>query len=65
LNAGLSKWKGLDTSMIEATRASLDAKTTADADFWSVAGQTELKLYEALAAGKLTDAVGSIEKGFQ
>lgn len=65
LNAGRPGWKGLEASMVEATRASLDAKNMADPDFWSVVGQTELQLYRALAGGKFTGARESLEKEYQ
>ena len=65
LNAGRTGWKGLDASLLNATRASLDAKNHADPDFWSVVGQTELQLYEALADVKLARALESLEKGYQ
>lgn len=65
LNAGRSGWKGLDTSMVESTRASLEAKSLADPDFWSVVGQTELQLYKTLAMGKLASTRETLEKGYQ
>jgi CHAT domain-containing protein len=65
LNAGRAGWKGLDLSIIESTRASLDTKNLADPDFWSVVGQTELQLYIALAATKLAGARESLEKGYK
>jgi hypothetical protein len=65
LNAGRSGWKGLDASIVESTRASLEAKSLADPDFWSVVGQTELQLYKALAMGKLASTRESLEKGYQ
>jgi hypothetical protein len=65
LNAGRRGWKGLDLSITESTRASIDAKNVADPDFWSVIGQTELQLYMALAAGKLASARESLARGYQ
>jgi hypothetical protein len=65
LNAGRRGWKGLDSSIIESTRASLNAKNLADPDFWSVVGQTELHLYTALAGGKLAGARESLARGYQ
>jgi hypothetical protein len=65
LNAGRNGWKGLDVAMVEATRKSLEAKSVAEPDFWSVVGQTELLLYNALAGGKLASSRESIEKGYQ
>jgi hypothetical protein len=65
LNAGRRGWKGVDPSIVDATRASLDAKNLADPDFWSVIGQTELQLYMALAAGRLASARESLGRGYQ
>jgi hypothetical protein len=65
LNAGRRGWKGLDPSVVESTRASLDAKNLAVPDFWSVIGQTELQLYMAMAAGKLASARESLARGYQ
>jgi hypothetical protein len=66
LNTGRRGWKGIDASVVEATGKSLDARTLADPDFWSVAGQTELRLYKALAGdGQLSSARDSIDLGFQ
>jgi CHAT domain-containing protein len=65
LNAGRSGWKGLDAAVVVATRASLEAKNLADPDFWSVIGQTELKLFQALADGKLASMREALEKGYQ
>jgi CHAT domain-containing protein len=64
-NVGRRRWKGLDASVVKSTRASLEAKSSTDPDFWSVVGQTELRLYEALAAGKLARARESLEKGYE
>jgi hypothetical protein len=65
LNAGLPGWKGLDASIVESTRVSLEAKSQADPDFWSVVGQTELRLYMAVAAGKLASTLERLKKGYQ
>jgi hypothetical protein len=65
LNAGRRGWKGLDSAIVEATRASLEAKNLADPDFWSVVGQTELELYIALADGKLARTQKSLARGYQ
>jgi hypothetical protein len=65
LNAGRRGWKGLDQAIVEAARASLEAKNLADPDFWSVVGQTELELNIALADGKLASTQKSLERGYQ
>jgi len=65
LNAGRPGWKGLDPAIGETARASLKAKSRVDPDFWSVIGETELRLYEAIAHGKLASAQKSLERGYQ
>jgi len=44
---------------------SLAIKTRDDVDFWSVVGLTELRLYKALARGKLADELVSIEDEYE
>jgi len=63
-NVGRRGWKGLDASVVKSTRASLKAKSGADPDYWSVVGEIELRLYEALAAGKLARERKSLEKEY-
>ena len=41
---------------LAAVRESLAGRVAASPDFWSVVGQTELKMYEAVAAGSLAAA---------
>jgi len=45
---------------VAACRRSLQQKVTNDPDFWSVVGLPELRVYEALARGKLADALPGI-----
>jgi hypothetical protein len=49
-----------DPAWVAAIRQSLVDKSRDDPDFWSVAGLTELRLFEAVAAGKLAAALGTI-----
>ena len=49
LHAGTRRWRSLDPEIAGILRKSLQAKSAADADFWSVVGETELDQYEALA----------------
>jgi tetratricopeptide repeat protein len=66
LNTGRRGWKGADASIIEATGKSLDAMSLEDPDFWTVAGQTALQMYKALAGGaKLASVRESVERGYQ
>jgi tetratricopeptide (TPR) repeat protein/triacylglycerol esterase/lipase EstA (alpha/beta hydrolase family) len=60
INRGDPGW-GLDAALVAAARQSLDAKAREDPDFWSVIGQTELTLYEALASGTLVRQRPDIE----
>ena len=53
-------WTGFDADAFAAVRENLDTKTRDDPDFWSVAGRTELKLYEAIARGALVAQCGAI-----
>jgi len=64
LNAGRREWKGFEKSVVDATRASLEARSLSDPDFWSVVGETELEMYKALAGGALATARVSLEKGY-
>jgi pimeloyl-ACP methyl ester carboxylesterase/tetratricopeptide (TPR) repeat protein len=61
LNAGRREWKGLDASDLAEIRQGLAAKARDDPDFWSVVGQTELSLYEALGKGDLSKKRASLE----
>lgn len=65
MGAGSPGWKGLDARLVAAARSSLDAVVRSEPDFWSVADETNLSLYEAVAAGKLSDALPSIRKGYE
>ncbi|MEO5771413.1 MAG: CHAT domain-containing protein, partial [Burkholderiaceae bacterium] len=59
-DAARSGWNGFDGSEVEAVRRSLDERSRTDPDFWSVAGLTELRLYEAVAQRRLAPAATSI-----
>lgn len=63
LHAGEAGWK-LNAGIVKACRASLEARSRTDADFWSVAGQTELRIYEALEARKLATTAAGIDRDF-
>jgi tetratricopeptide (TPR) repeat protein len=64
LNAGTDGWKGLSADLLEATESCLKAKADTDPDFWSVLGQTELRVYQALARGKLASERAEIERAY-
>ena len=54
-----------DPAQIAAVRQALDAKERDDPDFWSLAGQLELRCYEALAAGRLHAALKDLLSDYQ
>jgi hypothetical protein len=62
VHAGTPGWPGLSPLSVEAVRTSLAAKVRDDPDFWSVVGETELRLYEALAGGTLATERDRIER---
>jgi len=49
---------------LAAIRESLAARVATSPDFWSVVGQTELKMYEAVAAGSLAAARAPLWREF-
>jgi tetratricopeptide (TPR) repeat protein len=49
VDAGRPRWPGFAREQVERVRQSLTAATLHDPDFWSVAGLTELSIYEAVA----------------
>ncbi|MDE2564592.1 MAG: CHAT domain-containing protein, partial [Burkholderiales bacterium] len=57
---GQAGWAGLAAEARAAVRASLQAKAASQPDFWCFAGQIELDLYEAVAAGRLAEAQGAL-----
>jgi hypothetical protein len=65
LNAGRRGWKGFDSSIVQSTRTSLEAKNRGDPDFWSIVGETELKLYNAVSEGRLARERERLEKGYE
>jgi hypothetical protein len=60
LNAGKEKWQGFDPADLAAVRESLEKKVSSNPDFWSVVGQTELRIYQAIAQRGLAKALGGI-----
>ncbi len=65
LHAGERGWKGLDRGLFETTRKSLQVRNESDPDFWSVVGNTDLDLYEAVAAGRLATKAESLEQRYE
>jgi CHAT domain-containing protein len=64
VHAGIAGWTGLDPDSIKIVRSSLAAKVHDDPDFWSVVGETELRMYEALSHGNLAENRDRIEREF-
>jgi CHAT domain-containing protein len=58
--AGEAGWRGLDPADVAFVRQRLADKTRDDPDFWSVAGLTELRIYEAVAERALAPVLASI-----
>jgi tetratricopeptide (TPR) repeat protein/pimeloyl-ACP methyl ester carboxylesterase len=50
---------GFDAGRIEAVRRSIDAAMRERPDFWGVVGAIELRIFEALAAGRLAGVLDS------
>jgi hypothetical protein len=65
LNAGRDDWEGLAPELVSTVTAGLDARAKADPDFWSIVGQTELRLYEALSAGEVAQALPRLEEAWR
>jgi hypothetical protein len=64
LHAGTSG-RSLDRETATVLRKSLQARSAADPDFWSVVGETELDQYEALAAGKLAPVRKQLSRAYE
>lgn len=64
LHAGRRGWKGLAPAAVAAVRQGLAAKVRDEPDFWSVVGQTELSLYEALGEGALSKKRAWLERAY-
>jgi hypothetical protein len=65
LNFGRRGWHGLDPDAVAAVRTSLETKARDDPDFWSILGQTELRLYQALASGELAKSRAALEQEYE
>jgi hypothetical protein len=65
LRPGRHRWSEEDEELIEETKKYIKQKATADPDFWSVVGQTELNLYLALAKGTFAKESASFEKQYR
>jgi tetratricopeptide (TPR) repeat protein len=62
--AGRPGWRGFETADIAFVRQLLAIRTRDDPDFWSVAGLTELRVYEAVAQGTLATALAAVMREF-
>jgi len=65
LHAGTGKARSLDREMATLLRKSLQARSAADPDFWSVVGEAELDQYEALAARKLAPVRKQLSRAYE
>jgi hypothetical protein len=64
VDAGTRGWRGFDPIALADVRTNLIAKTRDDPDFWSVAGLTELRFYQAIAEQELAGEVDTIIREF-
>jgi CHAT domain/Lecithin:cholesterol acyltransferase len=64
IDAGKPGWRGFDVAATAFVRQSLAERTREDPDFWSVAGLTELRVYEAVAALSLAAASAAIQREY-
>lgn len=64
LRAGDPSWTGFDSLDLDPLRQALAEKVSSDPDFWSVIGQVELVLYEALAKRSLQRHLDGIRAGY-
>lgn len=60
VDAAKPGWPGFDSTHTALVRQRLADKTRDDPDFWSVAGLTELRVYEAVAARQLAAALPAV-----
>ena len=58
-------WRGFDSGATTDVTRNLAAKTRDDADFWSVVGLTELRLYQAIAERKLAAELDTIVREYR
>jgi hypothetical protein len=65
LNAGRKGWKLADRSLFDATRKSLADKNENDPDFWSIVGEIDIDLYEAIESATLATSRQSLEERYQ
>jgi CHAT domain-containing protein len=61
LNAGKGRWRSLDAPRVKIIEESL---ASGEQDFWTVVGDTELKLYNALAKRRLASLGAKLEKAY-
>jgi hypothetical protein len=64
VDAAIPSWNGFDPGRVKEVRERLEAKAHIEPDFWSVAGLTELRLYEAVARGQVAAARESVKHDF-
>jgi hypothetical protein len=64
VDAATPGWPGFDATHTALVRQRLADKTRDDPDFWSVAGLTELRVYEAVAAGRLAGTLDAIVQDY-
>jgi tetratricopeptide (TPR) repeat protein len=65
LNVGRRGWHGVDSDAVVAIQTNLEKRARDDPDFWSILGQTELRLYQVLASGELAGSRAGLEREYE
>ena len=65
VDAAREGWQGFDPDRLAAIRACLEARDRDDPDFWSVADQIGLRVYQALAQSRLATDRPGIEEAYR
>lgn len=65
LHGGTRRRRALPAGLLEAARRSVRKKNESDPDFWSLAAEPELRLYEVVARGTLARNLPAIQRGFR
>jgi hypothetical protein len=65
VKAGQEGWSGFDAATLASASQSLELRPPDKADFWSVAGKTELHMYQAIARNALAAELGQIETDYR
>lgn len=64
IKAGVKPMKWSDPELVRETRKLLEVNAKLNPDFWSIVGQIELTMMEAMAAGNLASAAKGIQASY-